>query len=102
MDSAMIAKISKACEYSQEPERITFKGYEVAFQGKHQVYTVSFDHGEWRCHAISAAGVCSHTMTLSAVGVSGVTRARQQPSSDSWERSPRDVRVASSRRDRGP
>ena len=76
MDSAMIAKISKAREYSQEPERITFKGFEVAFQGKHQAYTVSFDHGDWHCTCdfFGQRGVCSHTMTLERVlGVSGVT-----------------------------
>ena len=76
MDSAMIAKISKAREYSQEPERITFRSFAVAFQGKHQVYTVRFDHGEWRCTCdfFGQRGVCSHTMTLERVlGVSGVT-----------------------------
>ena len=78
MDSAMIAKISKAREYSQEPERITFKDFEVAFQGKHQVYTVRFDHGEWHCTCdfFGQRGLCSHTMTLERVlDVSGVTLA---------------------------
>jgi hypothetical protein len=76
MDSAMIAKISKAREYSQEPERITFKTFEVEFQGKHQVYAVSFEHGAWRCTCdfFVQRGVCSHSMTLERVlGVSGVT-----------------------------
>jgi hypothetical protein len=69
MDSAMIAKISKAREYSQEPERITFKSFEVEFQGKHQVYPVSFDHGAWRCSCdfFAQRGICSHTMTLERV-----------------------------------
>ncbi len=69
MDSAMIAKISKAREYSQEPERITFKSFEVEFQGKHQVYAVSFDHGAWRCSCdfFAQRGVCSHSMTLERV-----------------------------------
>jgi hypothetical protein len=76
MDSAMIAKISKAREYSQEPERITFRTFEVEFQGKHQVYTVSFEHGAWNCTCdfFAQRGVCSHTMTLERVlGVAGVT-----------------------------
>jgi hypothetical protein len=76
MDSAMIGKISKAREYSQEPERITFRTFEVEFQGKHQVYTVAFDQGTWRCTCdfFSQRGICSHTMTLERVlGDSGVT-----------------------------
>ena len=66
MDSAMIAKISKAREYAQEPERIQFKSFAVAFQGKHQVYTVGYDHGNWHCECdfFAQRGVCSHTMTL--------------------------------------
>ena len=81
MDSAMIAKISKAREYSQEPERIRLQAFEVAFQGKHQVYTVHFDHGVWHCTCdfFGQRGVCSHTMTLERVlEVSGVTLEEAQ------------------------
>jgi hypothetical protein len=69
MDSAMIAKISKAREYAQEPERIEFRNFEVAFHGKHQVYTVSYQSGVWKCECdfFSQRGVCSHTMTLERV-----------------------------------
>jgi hypothetical protein len=69
MDSAMIAKISKAREYAQEPERIQFKSFVVAFHGKHQVYSVSFDEGSWHCECdfFVQRGVCSHTMTLERV-----------------------------------
>ncbi len=69
MDSAMIAKISKAREYAEEPERIKFRHFEVAFQGKHQVYTVTFDRGTWHCECdfFAQRGVCSHTMTLERV-----------------------------------
>ncbi len=66
MDSAMIAKISKAREYAQQPERITFQSFTVAFNGKHQIYTVSYDRGNWRCTCdfFAQRGVCSHTMTM--------------------------------------
>ncbi|OIO90231.1 MAG: hypothetical protein AUK03_13360 [Anaerolineae bacterium CG2_30_64_16] len=69
MDSAMIAKISKAREYSEEPERITFRRFEVGFEGKHQVYTITFDHGAWQCECdfFGQRGVCVHTMTLERV-----------------------------------
>jgi len=69
MDSAMIAKISKAKEYAQQPERIAFQSFQVAFNGKHQVYTVSYDHGTWHCECdfFVQRGVCSHTMTMERV-----------------------------------
>ncbi len=69
MDSAMIAKISKAREYAQEPDRVRFKSFEVAFQGKHQNYQVTFDHGAWRCECdfFAQRGVCVHTMTLERI-----------------------------------
>jgi len=69
MDSAMIAKISKAHEYAQQPERISFKSFEVTFQGRHQNYTVRFDHGTWHCECdfFVQRGVCSHTMTMERV-----------------------------------
>lgn len=69
MDSAMIAKISKAREYAQQPERISFKSFEVTFQGRHQNYTVTFDRGAWHCECdfFVQRGVCSHTMTMERV-----------------------------------
>ena len=69
MDSAMIAKISKARDYAQQPERITFQSFTVAFNGKHQTYTVSYDLGTWRCECdfFVQRGVCSHTMTMERI-----------------------------------
>ncbi len=69
MDSAMIGKISKAREYAQEPERITFTQFTVEFQGKHQTYVVSFDKGVWHCACdfFMQRGVCSHTMAVEKV-----------------------------------
>ncbi len=79
MDSAMIAKISKAREYAQQPERITFQSFTVAFNGKHQVYTVSYDRGNWQCTCdfFAQRGVCSHTMTMERV--LGVMLHEQHP-----------------------
>ncbi len=69
MDSAMIAKISKAREYAQEPERMMFASFEVVFDGRHQTYRVTFDHGTWRCECdfFAQRGVCSHTMAVEKV-----------------------------------
>jgi RecG-like helicase len=69
MDSATIAKISKAREYAQEPERMTITNLQVFFQGKHQNYPVTFDHGTWRCECefFGQRGYCSHTMAVEKV-----------------------------------
>lgn len=69
MDSAMIAKISKAREYAQEPERMTLAGIDVVFSGKHQTYRVTFARGAWQCGCdfFAQRGVCSHTMAVEKV-----------------------------------
>lgn len=69
MDSAMIAKISKAREYASEPERITFSDFTVQFNGKHQTYTVAFQGGTWKCECdfFAQRGVCSHVMAVEKV-----------------------------------
>ena len=66
MDSAMIAKISKAREYAEQPERISFKSFKVEFQGKHQAYKVAYENGVWHCTCdfFEQRGVCSHTMAM--------------------------------------
>jgi len=79
MDSAMIAKISKAREYAEQPERISFKSFEVEFHGKHQAYKVGYDNGVWHCPCdfFEQRGVCSHTMAMERV--LGVMLGAQEP-----------------------
>ena len=82
MDSAMIAKISKAREYAQEPERMEIASIVVLFKGKHQTYHVVFEHGAWKCECdfFGQRGVCSHTMALEKVlGKTGMTMAAPVP-----------------------
>jgi hypothetical protein len=69
MDSAMIAKISKAREYASEPERITFSDFTVSFSGRHQTYRVRFLDGAWTCECdfFGQRGVCSHVMAVEKV-----------------------------------
>ena len=69
MDSGMISKIQKARQYVQEPHRVSFERFEVAFQGNHHNYTVTYDHGQWQCGCdfFNRRGVCSHTMALEKV-----------------------------------
>jgi len=70
MDSATYAKIiTKSKEYAQEPERISFVKFEVAFTGKHQIYHVDYENGKWHCECdfFAQRGLCSHTMALERV-----------------------------------
>lgn len=82
MDSAMIAKISKAREYANEPERMTLTQFSVLFNGRHQSYAVSFQLGKWQCECdfFAQRGVCSHTMAVEKVlGKTGMTMAQPEP-----------------------
>ena len=82
MDSAMIAKISKAREYASEPERMTFNNLSVMFNGKHQTYRVDFDNGSWKCECdfFAQRGVCSHTMAVEKVlARAGMSLAQAHP-----------------------
>jgi hypothetical protein len=81
MDSAMIAKISKAREYASEPERITFTDFSVQFNGKHQSYRVGFQNGAWNCECdfFGQRGVCSHVMAVEKVLARAGTVLVQQP-----------------------
>jgi len=66
MDSGMISKIQKAKRYAEEPQRVTFETFTVAFAGDHSVYQVAYDHGKWSCECefFRQRGICSHTMAM--------------------------------------
>lgn len=80
MHSSLIGKIQKANRYAQEPERINFEKFSATFKGEHDSYTVSYDHGIWKCgcNFFSGWGVCSHTMTFQKL--LGVMLPRQEGS----------------------
>lgn len=69
MNSSLISKIEKARRYAQEPERITFKNFEVNFRGDNNDHTISYCDGEWNCTCNFFAhwGMCSHTLTLQQI-----------------------------------
>ena len=69
MDSGLISKIEKAKRYAEERDRITFRSLEVAFQGDHNAYNVSYRDGLWQCTCpfFRRRGICSHTMALERV-----------------------------------
>ena len=66
MDSGMISKIQKAKRYAEEPQRVSFETFAVAFAGDHSSYHVTYDHGKFACQCefFHQRGICSHTMAL--------------------------------------
>jgi len=66
MNSGMISKIEKAKRYAEEPERVTFESFTVAFRGTHQEHRLTYQQGEWSCACefFGQRGVCSHTMAM--------------------------------------
>ena len=69
MDSSLIGKIDKAKRYAQERDRIVFSQFRVSFRGEHDIYSLSYDDGQWHCSCdfFSHRGLCSHTMTLERI-----------------------------------
>lgn len=66
MDSSIIGKVDKAKKYAEETERVSLTSFKAIFDGKHNIYEVGFDSGNWQCQCLFFAtrGVCSHTMAL--------------------------------------
>lgn len=66
MDSGMIGKIQKSKRYAEEPERIRFEQFQVAFEGTNSEHKVEYKNGSWQCtcNFFASRGVCSHTMAM--------------------------------------
>src|SRR5947207_1651020 len=66
MYSSLISKIEKAKRYAEEPERISFRSFEVAFRGENGTHAVSLRGDDWNCECehFHTSGLCAHVMTL--------------------------------------
>src|SRR5213595_1956146 len=66
MYSSLISKIEKAKRYAEEPERISFRSFEVAFRGETGTHAVSLRGDDWNCECehFHTSGLCAHVMTL--------------------------------------
>ncbi|MCL4368250.1 MAG: hypothetical protein M1337_03665 [Actinobacteria bacterium] len=69
MQSSLISKIEKARRYAQDPDRVHFTQFKATFQGEHDLYTVTYEEGEWHCtcHFFSGWNTCSHTMAMQRI-----------------------------------
>src|SRR5213595_1956143 len=75
MYSSLISKIEKAKRYAEEPERISFRSFEVAFRGENGTHAVSLTGDDWYCECehFHTSGLCAHVMTLQRVFASHLT-----------------------------
>ncbi|HEX9267472.1 MAG TPA: hypothetical protein VF965_08320 [Candidatus Limnocylindria bacterium] len=75
MYSSLISKIEKAKRYAEEPERISFRSFEVAFRGENGTHAVSLRGDDWNCECehFHTSGLCAHVMTLQRVFASHLT-----------------------------
>ena len=69
MNSSMVNKIVKAKQYSENPERATFRTFEVDFEGDNGVHRVSFKDDSWHCNCdfFGAWQICCHTMAMDRI-----------------------------------
>ncbi len=69
MVSSIIGKVDKARKYAEETERVSVTSFKATFDGKHNIYEVAFDSGNWLCQCLffTTRGVCSHTMALQRI-----------------------------------
>ena len=69
MYSSLISKIEKAKRYAEEPDRISFRSFEVAFRGDNGTHAVSLNGDDWSCECdhFHTSGLCAHVMTLQRV-----------------------------------
>lgn len=85
MDSSMIGKIEKAMFYAQEPDRVTFNNFQVAFDGDHTQHHVTYNNGDWHCscHFFESYRICSHVMALERILAGSVQTADSPPIAES-------------------
>jgi len=66
MYSSLISKIEKAKRYAEEPQRISFEGFDVRFRGDNGSHRVSLRGDEWTCECdhFHTSGLCAHVMAM--------------------------------------
>jgi hypothetical protein len=69
LNSSMVNKIAKAKEYAARPDRVSFRGFEIDFDGDNAIHRISFSDNTWRCDCdfFGAWQICSHTMAVERI-----------------------------------
>jgi hypothetical protein len=69
LNSSLISKVEKSRRYAEEPERVRFQAFEVAFEGENGHHTVTMDGAEFvdSSHSFKTQGTSSHIMALQRI-----------------------------------
>lgn len=69
MNSTLISKVEKARRYAEEPERVRFDSFSVAFQGGHDEHHVTMQGSNFTCtcHFYEVHDTCAHIMAMQRI-----------------------------------
>lgn len=62
----VVSDVEKSIRYADEPDRIHFRTFDVAFKGDNNSHNTTLQEGSWHCDCsfFASRGVCCHTMAL--------------------------------------
>lgn len=65
----VVSDVDKAKRYSEEPDRVRFLSFDVAFEGDNSTHATSFHGDGWMCDCTFFASrhVCGHTMAMERI-----------------------------------
>jgi hypothetical protein len=69
LNSSLISKVEKARRYAEEPERVRFNSFTVAFHGGHDEHVVTMQEATFTCtcHFYEAHDTCAHIMAMQRI-----------------------------------
>jgi hypothetical protein len=69
LNSTLISKVEKARRYAEEPERVRFNSFSVAFHGGHDEHTVTMQDSTFTCtcHFFEVHETCAHIMAMQRI-----------------------------------
>lgn len=79
MNSTLISKVEKARRYAEEPERVRFSSFSVAFHGGHDEHQVLLNGSTFSCtcHSYEAYETCAHIMAMQRILSSMLTEEQR-------------------------
>jgi hypothetical protein len=62
----VVSDVEKSIRYAEEPDRIRFITFDVAFKGDNDTHNTMLQNQSWHCDCsfFASRGVCCHTMAL--------------------------------------
>ena len=79
MNSTLISKVEKARRYAEEPDRVRFKSFSVAFHGGHDEHQVTMEDSTFKCtcHFYEVHDTCAHIMAMQRILHAMLTEEQQ-------------------------